>query len=534
LNPPPHTQAVVFSNSSGSANGLDGNTSFELTRGTERAVESTDLRNLVNSSISDGKTIEITGRNPDGSFVQGTFTYGKTGDGTTVQDLLDKINKTFSGKTATLSNTGQIVVTNNAPGNSLSSISLSDGTAIGFKMVFDTEFFSSDKRYLPPLSGGDIGTVNINSLRTNGLNPQAVSSSPYQDGDEIHIFATQLDGATKKVTFTFGDRTDGYDGTTLNDLINRINNSNEFPGLIAYLQDGRIMFEDRSTMDIHDYTGIQILNGSRSIGRGLESTFGTTAGTNKSNIVVPTFTDIQKGETGRHHSAITVFDSSGQAHKVDIHYTQDVTPGSNKWFWEILINEGKLVPLTGGSGSVTFNDNGSIREFAYDNGTELRFLVPGGQEMRVKLNGGTPGDFNGMTSFNSPSTQALIEQDGYTMGVLSNININDQGIITGIYSNGISKALAQIALANFTNEGGLMKEGNSLFSANASSGPAILAWAGVNNNTALKSGYLEASNVDLTEEFAKLIISQRALEANAKVINTADMVLSTIIDRLKR
>jgi flagellar hook protein FlgE len=198
------------------------------------------------------------------------------------------------------------------------------------------------------------------------------------------------------------------------------------------------------------------------------------------------------------------------------------------------VDEGKLVPHTGGSGTVVFNDNGSVRQFTYDNGTDLRFNVPGAGEMRIKLNSGTPGAFDGMTSFDSPSTNALIEQDGYTMGVLGNINIDDQGIISGIYSNGITKALAQIALANFTNEGGLMKEGNSLFSANASSGSAILAWAGVNNRTQMKSGYLENSNVDLTEEFAKLIISQRALEANAKVINTADMVLSTIIERMKR
>ena len=154
--------------------------------------------------------------------------------------------------------------------------------------------------------------------------------------------------------------------------------------------------------------------------------------------------------------------------------------------------------------------------------------------MRIDLNAGIPGSYSGITHFESPSTNVLIEQNGHTMGVLNDINIDDQGIISGIYSNGVSKALAQIALANFTNESGLMKEGNNLFSANASSGNGLISWAGQNNKTVLKSGYLEASNVDLTEEFSKLIISQRALEANAKVINTADLVLSTIIDRLKR
>ncbi|HPK41268.1 MAG TPA: flagellar basal body rod C-terminal domain-containing protein, partial [Candidatus Cloacimonadota bacterium] len=87
---------------------------------------------------------------------------------------------------------------------------------------------------------------------------------------------------------------------------------------------------------------------------------------------------------------------------------------------------------------------------------------------------------------------------------------------------------------SFTNEAGLQKEGNSLFSSNGSSGNAIVGWAGENNKSVIKAGYLESSNVDLTDEFAKLIISQRALEANSKVINTSDMILSTIIDRMKR
>jgi len=134
----------------------------------------------------------------------------------------------------------------------------------------------------------------------------------------------------------------------------------------------------------------------------------------------------------------------------------------------------------------------------------------------------------------SPSTTIAIKQNGYSLGVLQNINIDDQGIINGIYSNGVTKALAQIAMANFTNESGLTKEGGSLFAANPSSGDPIISWAGQNTSTLIKSGYLESSNVDLTDEFAKMILAQRALQANAKVVSTADEILSTIIDRMKR
>ena len=499
------------------------------------ATTATDLRHILDSSISINRTISISGTNPDGTYVSGTFKYGSLNDGTSVQDLLNTINKIFYGVTATLSPDGNIVLTDNAPGESLSSIKLTNGTSSGFDIAFETETFASSRPLhlpdAPPLFNQVAPiTTPLNSLKS-------INATPYQSGDIITIAASQMNGKTQQVDFVFGsDMSLGQHGTTIEDLINRINNSNQFPGLKAEYDTttGQIKFIDNSLNDMFDYTSIQIFNGADTIGRGLETSFTTNAGTHNSTVLVPSFAPVQAGETGKHHSAITVYDSSGQAHRIDINYTQDLTPGSNKWYWEIMIDEGKIAPTSGGTGSITFNDNGSLKTFAYDNGTQLRFNVLGGEEVKIKLNAGTSGAFDGTTSLDSASTNILIEQDGYPMGTLNNINISDQGIITGIYSNGVSKALAQIALANFTNEGGLQKEGNNLYAANGSSGVPIISWAGLNNNTVLKSGYLEASNVDLTEEFSKMIISQRALEANAKVINTADMVLSTIIDRMKR
>ena len=524
-------RTISFASAPGTVpTGFNGTTTFTLTGPHMPATTQTDLRNLMNMSINNGKTIEIEGRNPDGKYVSGKFTYGTTADGTTIQDFLDTINEIFHGVTATINADGHIVMRNNATGESLSSISIGGGTSVGFNIDFNTDVYTASNT----LVVNSTGVIADSSAELNSL--RSTNNTPYQVGDIINIYATQIDGITRGVSFTYGQRPpDGEgDGTTIADLINRINNSNEFPGLIATFVDGQIVFTDNSANDRFNYTSIQIFNGQDTIGSGIETVFNTNAGTNNSRINFPAFTQVVAGETGKHHSAIDVFDSSGKAHRLDITYTQDTTPGTNKWYWEILVDEGKIVPQSGGSGYVTFNDDGSLREFRYDNGTQLRFNVLGAEEMRIDLNAGIPGAFGGMTHFESPSTNILIEQNGYAMGILQNVNIDDNGIISGIYSNGVSKALAQIALANFTNESGLMKEGNNLFTANASSGHGLIAWAGVNNKTVLKSGFLEASNVDLTEEFSKLIISQRALEANAKVISTADIVLSTIIDRLKR
>ncbi|MCK9331129.1 MAG: flagellar hook-basal body complex protein, partial [Candidatus Cloacimonetes bacterium] len=352
------------------------------------------------------------------------------------------------------------------------------------------------------------------------------------EGDVINIYAAQMDGQTRQISFTYGATNDG---TTIQDFLDKVNNSNEFAGIeVSINSSGKFVFSDDSLTDTHNFTSLEIVNASGTLGSGLETVFTSNAGTNNSSIKVPSFSSVQEGETGKHHSAITVFDSAGQSHTIEINYTQDTTPGSNKWFWEIVVDEGKIKPHAGGSGTVLYNDNGSLKSFHYDNGNQLRFNVLGADEVKIDLNAGTPGAFDGMTQMDSASTNVLIEQNGYSLGVLNNINVDDQGIITGIYSNGVSKSLAQVAIATFTNEGGLQKEGNSLFSANNSSGNAITGWAGQNNSTVIKSGYLESSNVDLTDEFAKLIISQRALDANAKVISTSDTILSTIIDRMKR
>ena len=197
-NIPPRT--ISFSNSSGSgANGLNGATQFTMTSMHTPASTSTDLRNLLNMSISEGKTIEISGRYPDGGNISGTFTYGPNADGTSVQDLLNTINKIFQPTaTATLGPNGVITMTNDAAGESKTSLTLSSGSSVGFDISFQSDVFSSQNRLM---TGNTVAglTTSLNSLNS-------VSSTPYQVGDVINIFASQINGPTRNVSFTFGDR----------------------------------------------------------------------------------------------------------------------------------------------------------------------------------------------------------------------------------------------------------------------------------------------------------------------------------------
>jgi flagellar hook protein FlgE len=210
------------------------------------------------------------------------------------------------------------------------------------------------------------------------------------------------------------------------------------------------------------------------------------------------------------------------------------TTTENLWDWEITL-PGEETILEGGTGTVRFNPDGSLLSFSYNGGAaSLRFDPGNGASMvDIALYAGDSGQFNGLTGFASPFTASAIYQDGYTVGILENIAIDSAGTITGIFSNGISRTLAQIILADFSNQGGLRRMGNSMYQTSANSGTAIHGVAGETVAGTISSGALEASNVDIAMEFTNMITSQRGFQANARVITTSDSMLDELVN-LKR
>ncbi|SME95330.1 flagellar hook protein FlgE [Desulfovibrio gilichinskyi] len=141
----------------------------------------------------------------------------------------------------------------------------------------------------------------------------------------------------------------------------------------------------------------------------------------------------------------------------------------------------------------------------------------------------------GATTSYSDSSSATYStsQDGYATGSLLSVSVDKNGIISGAYSNNQTIELYQFALADFTNPGGLVANGNNLFSATTDSGDAVIGTAGSGGFGKIVSNSLESSNVDLAAEMTKLIIIQAAYSANSKVVTTADSMLTTAIG-LKR
>ncbi len=142
-------------------------------------------------------------------------------------------------------------------------------------------------------------------------------------------------------------------------------------------------------------------------------------------------------------------------------------------------------------------------------------------------------DFSDMTQVATDSDFNLKEQDGSPPGTLDSFTVTADGIIQGVFSNGVVQALGRISVALVPNENGLIAAGNNLFYEGPSSGNAQVAFANVGGRGEIRSGQIETSNVDLSEEFTRLVVTQRGFQANARVVTTSDEMLQELVN-LKR
>jgi flagellar hook protein FlgE len=185
------------------------------------------------------------------------------------------------------------------------------------------------------------------------------------------------------------------------------------------------------------------------------------------------------------------------------------------------------------TGTITFNSDGTLdSSMISPNDPQLTFTPTGGANpVVIDLNFGEA--FEGVTQTSSSSVISSLSQDGSASANLSNINIDQYGNVVGVFSNGNSKTLAQIMIATFANYNGLISAGDNMYSAYANSGDPRIVSLGEESGTTVQSGALEQSNVDLSEEFTKMIVSQRGFQANARVITTADALLQEITNLIR-
>ncbi|MFH1688290.1 MAG: flagellar hook-basal body complex protein [bacterium] len=251
------------------------------------------------------------------------------------------------------------------------------------------------------------------------------------------------------------------------------------------------------------------------------------------NPVAPLGTDhplvIQTAPT-THTASISVFDSQGGKHTVSVEFFKSVL--DNRWEWSVSTLGDEIV-TTGGSGFVNFNSDGSLNTFDYNGGADSFTIDPqnGAQSIQVRFDVGSSGNFDGLTQFASGAHTALITgQDGYGLGILEKISVDKIGAISGIFSNGITRVLAQIMLADFANQGGLSRVGKSMYRPTGNSGAAREGVAGETVGANIFSGALESSAVDVAQEFTAMITAQRGFQANSRIITTSDSMLDELVN----
>ena len=230
---------------------------------------------------------------------------------------------------------------------------------------------------------------------------------------------------------------------------------------------------------------------------------------------------------------MTVYDSLGNQHEVTLKFTKSEV--NNEWNWKISVPDSSTEGEDNAfeqPGSLTFNSDGSLDPTQYAELLNVEFTPTGGAEgVNIKVDLGS--GFDGLTQLNNSSVVSGVTQDGAPPASLTNLNIDQFGNIEGVFSNGKSKALAQLMVANFKNRSGLVSIGDNMFLPRANAGEAMIQSAGEESSTTIQSGALEQSNVDLSDEFTKMIIAQRGFQSNARVISTSDNILQEITNLVR-
>jgi flagellar hook protein FlgE len=222
-------------------------------------------------------------------------------------------------------------------------------------------------------------------------------------------------------------------------------------------------------------------------------------------------------------TAITVYDQLGTPVSVSGSFTRTA---ANTWDFAVDTDgDGTFEPV----GALTFDP--TTGELQTPNPTFSMLTGSFGGPITVDF--GAVGTPNALVQFAGPSSVAALSQDGYALGALQSFTIGQDGVVTGVFSNGRNRPLGQIALAGFTNPMGLEKAGGSLFRPTVNSGLANVGVAGSGGRGTLLGSTLEMSNVDLAREFTNLIIAQRGFQANSRVITASDELLQDLVN-LKR
>ncbi|MCC6764866.1 MAG: flagellar hook protein FlgE [Deltaproteobacteria bacterium] len=243
--------------------------------------------------------------------------------------------------------------------------------------------------------------------------------------------------------------------------------------------------------------------------------------------------------TSNFTTSINVFDSLGAKHTLNLFFTRT---GANTWDYNVGVDAGDTGGTAGelsalGNGQLVFNPDGSLNSAPSPATVSVTFT--GASAQTIDLDFGTPNTdpvanpgqgIDGITQFAGPSAVGFQSQNGYGAGQLLSLEFSEAGIVTGVFDNGQTRPLFQLALANFTAPDALTPLGNGLYRESVDSGSPAIGTPGSGGLGAIVAGAVELSNVAIAQEFIDLISTQRSFQANARVITSSDTLLNDLIN----
>ncbi|NUQ33452.1 MAG: flagellar hook-basal body complex protein, partial [Planctomycetaceae bacterium] len=379
-----------------------------------------------------------------------------------------------------------------------------------------------------------------------------------QVGDFIRFSTGNAAGLIAKIT-AVGMRTDTTTGTLINDvhaLQFEVQSSDSFPSTTV---PSAYTIHEAASVDIGVNSTLAAANPPAGLDTASDSGklrisghVGTSNAitnveikvkTDNSQSVLAGFSEINDAAGESFRSTAVLFDSLGIPRTVDVTYWLESKSNSGtRWRWMARAEDNNVTPGTDiqtvvGTGTINFDTNG-------------RYLADSGDQISIDLDDfgvdeplvatlnfasltGFAADVAPDGSVANPTEVFLFNQDGFKAGTLDDFVIASDGKITGLFDNGLTRSLGQLAVARFANPGGLDVQGENYFKESTNSGQAIIGTAGSAGRGLIRSGFLEESNVELAEQFTNLIQQQRAFQANARTITTSDSLLQELVNLVR-
>ena len=453
--------------------------------------------------------------NPTGQMVQG---YQVNENGDTIGDLTDVQVNTNSSIPAQQT-TGVTTVTNLNADTKTNTAGSFGGTYKGWERINATNYdtISFDLNFAGrSVTGGSGISVDMEQVNTN----QGGTTTT----DTANGLATQLNSLTGStpagINSIAGDVTSGglvVEDSEGNELTITQNGDSFDFSTTNGSNFGVKEFDETVTGSTNTYAQLNVSSDS----------LGTqTALNSDSTSSVYAFNEDNPAKTSDFSTSVTAYDSLGEAHTITTYFQKT---SNNNWDFYFMAPAGEVsgTPDSGqqrvGSGSVEFTPSGEIAAtdsastdpITWNNGSET------GQQITY--------DLSGLTQFSGQSEVVRQEQDGNASGSMVDVNVDQQGNVIANYSNGESQKEFRLGLAQFSNEGGLSRAGNNLYEATAQSGDPAIGVPGSSVGT-IRSNSLEQSNVDIAKQFTDMITTQRAYQANSRVISTTKDMLQEVIN----